>query len=268
MAPHLWIMTTYNSGNINPLHRQRVKDREIIITEDPRLHLVWIRNRVFVKPLPRYLCSHAFWDAFLETPGVNKGSDKDPMVDVRKAATGFLRTYLHLVKYESDFRIAQEQHLIPTDTTWEKFCQFISSLQNVDDTAVSQRYHYGELRLTRLNFYAPFLIRRFHYEQVHGQYGDFFGRLFAPMLFVFALVSTLLSSMQVLLGVEQLIDDGAQWMQSWHVYRWISLVSLVGAGLVSLSFAALWSYMVLDEWIFTLRRKIERQRNTRMSSKC
>lgn len=39
MAPHLWIMSTQSSTNISPLHQQKVKGREIIVTEDPRLHL-------------------------------------------------------------------------------------------------------------------------------------------------------------------------------------------------------------------------------------
>ncbi|KAH8730326.1 hypothetical protein GQ44DRAFT_701175 [Phaeosphaeriaceae sp. PMI808] len=60
MAPRLWIMTTLSSANIKPLHRQLVKGREIIVTEEPRLHLVWIHNRIFIKPLPHYLLSQAF----------------------------------------------------------------------------------------------------------------------------------------------------------------------------------------------------------------
>lgn len=40
MAPRLWIMTTALSANINALHRQRVRGREVIITEEPQLHLV------------------------------------------------------------------------------------------------------------------------------------------------------------------------------------------------------------------------------------
>src|SRR5438045_9701347 len=42
IAPHLWIMSMQSSASISPLHRQRVKGREIIVSEDPRLHLVWI----------------------------------------------------------------------------------------------------------------------------------------------------------------------------------------------------------------------------------
>ena len=49
MAPHLWIMSTESSSNVSPLHQQKVKGRKIIVTEDPRLHLIWIYDRVFMK---------------------------------------------------------------------------------------------------------------------------------------------------------------------------------------------------------------------------
>ena len=60
MADRLWWMTKQDSASISPLHRQRVKRRAIVVTEDPKLHLVWIHDRVFVKPLPRYILSHRF----------------------------------------------------------------------------------------------------------------------------------------------------------------------------------------------------------------
>jgi hypothetical protein len=109
-----------------------------------------------------------------------------------KAATGFLRTYRYLIRHESDFRLAQQDslRLIPKDVGWASFCQFTSDLNHIEDAAVSGRYHFGELRLTRPNFYAPLLLRKLHFEQVHGQYGDYFARLYGPVLFVFAVVST------------------------------------------------------------------------------
>jgi hypothetical protein len=263
MAPHLWIMSTFSSANINSLHRQRVKDREIVITEDPRLHLVWMHNRVFIKPLPRYLCSHDFWVAFLDTV---PDPDKGDLADVRRAATGFLRTYRYLIRYESDFRIAKEKGLIPEEANWNQFCLFTSALQSIEDDEVSQRYHYGELRLTRLNLYAPLLIRKFHYEQINGQYADFFGRMFGPILFIFAMISILLNSMQVELAAEQLMDSGMQWTGFWELCRWFSIVSLAGSGILTVSLAALWFWMVADEWIYALRRRAEKKRITRNGS--
>jgi hypothetical protein len=79
-------MTTPSSENINALHRQRVKGREVIVTEEPRLHLVWIHNRIFIKPLPRYLLSYAFWEGYLDERSNKLGKDQS---DIRKAAAGF-----------------------------------------------------------------------------------------------------------------------------------------------------------------------------------
>lgn len=265
MAPRLWIMTTLSSENINALHRQRVKGREIIVTEEPRLHLVWIHNRIFIKPLPRYLLSYAFWEGYLDERSNKLGKYQS---DIRKAASGFLRTYRYLIRHETDFNIAQQEHLslIPKDIDWRSFSRFIAELSSIDDAAVSKRYRYGELRLTRLNLYAPLLLRKFHFEQVHGQYGDFFARLYGPILFVFALVSTILSSMQVALAAEQLVT--VQWVSMWHVSRWFSVLSLIGSAVVAGWFVLLWLWMFLDEWVYTARRKLGKRHSGVIDPKC
>lgn len=71
LAAHLWLMSKEDSGNISPLHRQLVKGRKIVITEDIRLHLIWHYDRIFVKPLPRYMTSYTFWSEYL-LPCVSK----------------------------------------------------------------------------------------------------------------------------------------------------------------------------------------------------
>ncbi|RDW91519.1 hypothetical protein BP5796_02684 [Coleophoma crateriformis] len=202
LAPHLWVMSTQSSKNVNALHRQRVKGREIIVTEEPRLHLVWFHDRIFIKPLPRYLLSYRFWELFLIHQPSLLGNRQEA---IRRAALGYLRTYRYLIRHESDFFIAQQEHLrlVPQDIDWVKFHQFISAFDVVKDVHVSHRYHYGEVRLSRLNLYAPLLLRKFHFEQIDGQYGDYFARLYGPILFIFALVSTILSSMQVELAMDQ-----------------------------------------------------------------
>jgi hypothetical protein len=202
IAPRLWIMTTMLSANINPLHRQRVKGRKIIVTEEARLHLVWIHDRIFIKPIPRYLLSYGFWEAYLDQ---RLESLNDEQSNFRKAAAGFLRTYRYLIRHESDFHIAQQDglRLIPKDVDWASFCRFTSDLNHIEDSAVSGRYYFGELRLTRLNFYAPLLLRKLHFKQVHSQYSNYFARLYGPVLFVFAVVSTILNSMQVALAANQ-----------------------------------------------------------------
>jgi hypothetical protein len=215
--------------------------------------------------MPRYLLSHAFWETHLDQ---NPGSLGDSQSNLRAAATGFLRTYRYLIRHESDFHIAQQDHLrlVPSDVDWLSFCRFTSNLSHIEDTAVSRRYCFGELRLTRLNFYAPLLLRKFHFEQVHGQYRDYFARLYGPILFVFAVVSTILNSMQVALAADQTM--AVHWALVWHVSRWFSVVSLIGSFAIAVWFGALWLWMFSDEWVYTVRRKLEERSKRQDVCRC
>lgn len=201
MAPHLWIMSTQCHSNINPLHGQKIHGRNIVISEDPRLHLCWIYDRIFVKPLPQYLLSHSFWEQFLSSEGSPLGFQR---LTVRKAATGFLRTYYYLIRHESDFHIANDEklRLIPPHITWFQFCNFINAFACISDDGVSQGFHYGELRLSRLNFYAKILLRKFQCVQLNRLYGAYYTYFYGPLLFVFATVSCALNAMQVWLQVQ------------------------------------------------------------------
>lgn len=99
---------------------------------------------------------------------------------IRRAALGYLRPYHHLVKYESELRIAQNPRpsLVPPGITWEQFCEFTSRLADIAGRDVSLRYAYGEIRLTRLNLYAPFLLGKSHFQRVEYQYGTYFARFY------------------------------------------------------------------------------------------
>ena len=48
--------------------------------------------------------------------------------------------------------MAQEEHLqlVSPQTNWNDFCHFTSDLGRIRDADVSNRYQYGELRLSRL----------------------------------------------------------------------------------------------------------------------
>jgi hypothetical protein len=96
-------VTTPSETKITPLHHQEAKKRKIIITEYPGLHLIRHYDTIFVKPIPPYMLSKAFWDFICEV-------DKD----VWYASIGFLRTYYYLIQYEVDFHITLEKHLLPS----------------------------------------------------------------------------------------------------------------------------------------------------------
>ena len=251
MAPKLWVMSTQSSANISPLHHQRVKGREVIITEDPRLHLVWIYDRIFIKPLPQYLLSYAFWRVYLVDKNSPLQGDREV---VMRSALGYLRTYYYLVQHESDFVLAQDAplRLIAPDITWTQFSHFINQLSAVSDFTVSPRYSYGELRLTRLNFYIKFFQRKMHFQQVHGQYGAYFSQFYGPLLFVFSILSLILNAMQVELAIEQ-VDDGVHWKGMRKLARWCSVGVLVVSAVVTGLLAVVLVGKIVDEWVFAIK---------------
>jgi hypothetical protein len=255
MAGKLWWMSKQDSANISPLHRQFVKQRRIVATEDPKLHLVWIHDRIFVKPLPRYLASWAFWRDQL-------GTEADDMTRarsqrVRAAALGFLRTYVHLVKSEYDFCIAQDPalRLIPAGITWGQFCRFTSHLATVSDRDVSGRYAYGEIRLTRLNFYAPFLLGKANFQRVEYQSSAYFAHFYGPILFLIGMMSIVLNGLQIAVGVEQ---AKPMWKGEMllGVALWFSIAMILCFCCVGCFLLSLFLYKVAKEWTYATRDRL------------
>lgn len=202
---HLWLAGLPRAAR--PLHRQKLLNRTIIVTENPDEHLVWHESRVFVKPLPEYLLSYTFWMQQLEAEFQDES--------LRKAAYGLLLSYSWIVCYKHDLIIAQSAGLLPMSITWENWVIFIANfLNHIDQGSLSNvaiRYRYGELRLSRLNriyrfcpsvFSATTLIKGFASEPTW--YKDFFVRNFSWIFALFACVTVILSAMQVGLGTEQL----------------------------------------------------------------
>jgi hypothetical protein len=248
VASRLWWMAKQDSGSISPLHRQLVKRRAIIVTEDPKLHLVWIYDRIFIKPLPRYIMSYAFWRDHICT-----GVEEEELKRIRRASLGYLRTYYHLVKHESDFRIAQDPSLclVPPDVTWQQFCDFTSRLGDIKDREVSPRYAYGEIRLTRLNFYAPLLLGRSQFHRVEYQYGSYFARFYGPVLFVIGIASVILSGLQVVVSV----GDGGR--NGWTgAALGISVTAILTSCILLLGLGCLLVYKVVREWNFAIRDRL------------
>jgi hypothetical protein len=257
ISDRLWWMSKQDSSNISPLHRQRVKGREIIVTEDPRLHLVWIDDRIFLKPLPQYITSYVFWDTFMSDP-----STYGAAVGLRKAALGYLRTYFHLIQYESDLRIAQDPalYLVPKEVTWPQFCQFTALFNDITDSEVSGRYHYGEIRLTRLNYYAPVLLGRSHYQRVDYQYRAYFARLQRPAISAFAFFSILLNCFQVNLAAS---DSDKRYSSAvlFACSYWCSTLIGCVTGLLLLMVVSLFFFKVIGEWRFAIADRLRWKKN-------
>lgn len=246
LGPHLWLVAKQDSTHISALSEQLVRGRRPVVTENPELHLVWAYDVVYVKPIPKYLLSHAFWDFFLtdRTRTSRLPIPEAVRDEIARAALGFLRSYAYLVRHKSDFQIATDEKLslLPKGVRFSEFMRFIAALETVPDAAVSPRYHFGQLRLTRLNFWAKFFLCRFTFHKMHWQYATLFATYYAPLLFVFGLLSVGLSAMQVVLAAAQ--QEQGQRPQG---VSWTSAPSLVTASSV---FSVLTLFVVATAVVF------------------
>lgn len=181
--------------NISPLHHQTIKCREICITERPDMHLLWYYERIFIKPVPKYLFSRTFRETYIDR---SKDYDGD---DLSLETGGFLRSYARLIVHESDFELAKQLRLLPAWLEWDGWCHFIHEFGQLRGKRVSSRYHYGEIRLTRLNFWATLLFGA-SYARVHHNYALYFARFGAPYVFVFGAVTVLLTALQTGLATD------------------------------------------------------------------
>ena len=237
IASRLWLLSTKSAAHISELHYQKIKGREIILTESAHLHLLWIDGRIFLKPLPRYLLSYDFWQRHLlpdfSAKNYQPYEHSTDREIVTSAALGLLRSYLFLIKYPSDLDIAVQYGLVPFETTFESFCNFSSQFHLITDAEVAGRYQYGEIRLARLNHWSKILLRRWNYETMNWQYGQYFQRFYGPLLFTFAFFSVSLSALQVEMAVESMAPNQrllAEWPAFPRFSRIFSVLSLAVVG--------------------------------------
>lgn len=228
----LWLAGRY--GNIRPLHRQKLIQRDIVITENADLHLVWHYSRIFMKPLPLFLLDHAFFNDHL----CSESKPADETSTLHASACGLLRSYTYLIVHLSDFRIAINSGLLPPNLEWNTWREFaVEVRKRTSDTTVNQRYQYGELRATRLNliYYIKFrTLRGFLY--MHTRYAALFQENFSWLLMVFVYMTVILSAMQTAMTSH----DGVANTVLQEVSYWfcvLSLLSVVGVlGLMFLIF--------------------------------
>lgn len=252
LAPYLWLMTTQSSKNISPLTEQLVRGRKLIVSENPGLHLVWVHDRVFLKPLPEYLLSHIFWEHYLVS--ADSPIEESARRDLLKAARGFVRSYAYLIQHKSDFALAKQDEtlLIPKNISYADFVAFIDRC-TVDNALVSPRYHFGELRLTRLNFWCRIFLFKSVYQKVEWQYGAYFAQYYAPVLFVFAVFSLLTSAMQVVLAAQAILESDDSSLTFARVSRGFSLFTILFVACVIAALLIALINLVSREAIFALQ---------------
>jgi hypothetical protein len=211
----LWLVARKSGRSIDSLHQQKVKGRDIVPIEDAKLHLVWQQDKIYVKPIPVCLLNHDFWTTYLplrmdSTSSRVSGSQnkRNHLVpgSYHSVAVGFLRSYAFLVQHHLDFILARESHLIPAEIDWVKWSTFIANFRCIEDDQVAKRYHYGQLRLSRLHWAVRIFRPQtastvWFYEIPYWSTNLYVQRALAPFLIAFACLSIVLSSMQVVLAV-------------------------------------------------------------------
>lgn len=225
---HLWLAG--RGGNIRPLHRQQLIKREIVITESADLHLVWHKSRIFIKPLPLFLLDHTFFQENLCSTVVPDGETST----LHASACGLLRSYTSLIVHASDFNIAMTAGLLPPDLKWETWSQFAIDVRTrIKDDNVNIRYHFGELRATRLNLIYYIQMRDGRgYHYVHTRYASLFRDNFGWLLVVFLYATVVLTAMQTAMtsdqgGVDKLLQKVSYWFSLGSLLAVVGMLGLM-----------------------------------------
>jgi hypothetical protein len=224
---HSWLWMVGRPMPPRAIHYQRFLSREIVITEQMDLHLLWSGKRLFLKPIPRFLFSPEFWTRNLlcSTPSkevplcVDDPEGCKMRQKLSACAAGFLFSYTGLIMYESDYRIAHDLGLLPTEVTWTGWKIFVEQLlDNHSYHLINPRFVYGELRLGRINAIYRFtqagnFVRG--YQQYYTQYSDYFYDNLASIASIFAFLAIVLTAMQVGLATTKLSGSSAFQNASW-----------------------------------------------------
>ncbi|KIW70685.1 hypothetical protein PV04_02930 [Phialophora macrospora] len=177
-----------------------------------------IHDKIYIKPVPACLFNHQFWSTYLcsrtKHPGPRRTSgSNDPNTGGnsiatynRAAALGFMRSYSFLIRHPLDFTLAKQYNLIAGEIDWVNWSAFIARFREIDDVEVSRRYHFGQFRVSRLNWLVRILQpalapSRFFYHVPHWSIEVYLGRCVTPFFFAFACLSLALSAMQVALTI-------------------------------------------------------------------
>jgi hypothetical protein len=249
---HLWLAGAKVPAR--PLHRQKMLRRPVVITENVDEHLLVSFSVIFVKPLPEYLLSYDFWETHI--------CSNHPLY---RRACGFLLSYTWLVAFESDFKIAQEEHLIPQSLNWTTWTTIVDYYLDLMDRTggqhVSSRYHYGELDIRKLNYIYKLTPSLMTWDNLNcgflsasRWYRPFLDRNLTRLLALLVFFSVILSAMQVGIATDRLRNNTS--------FQEVSY----GFAVASLVFVIFGASAILGAWIVPAVYRISRFRLTKDGS--
>ncbi|KAK0939348.1 hypothetical protein LTR29_009093 [Friedmanniomyces endolithicus] len=164
---------------------------ELILTEDPRLHLVWSKHVLYVQRLPDELLDSTYFTTVIcDSP------------ELYKTATGFLLSYTSLIKYPSDLDVAKASGLITKEAEWRTWRSIRSSIvEELQGRNIHDRFEYGERRLGRMDTIFRLRLMGLSYFAPRSDYESYFEHHYTTFIALFALVSVALSAVQVINGI-------------------------------------------------------------------
>lgn len=161
-----------------------------------------------------YLLSHWFWTTYI----IHNQN-------LAASARGLLLSYIWLLQRETDWRLAQQSHLLPPGVSWTRWRTLVESLLEVHNpgrmdvnslAGIHKRFHYGGFRLNRLDHIIRFMPPLSMENLLWGYggarqptYSDFFQRRFRWIILAFAFCTTILSALQVALATDTLSASAA-----------------------------------------------------------
>lgn len=243
---HLWLVGR-SSVAARALQRQLMIGREIILTEQADLHLVWQDSRIYLKPMPEFLLNHNFWTEYL--------CEDEALWE---SARGFLLSYLWLVSSKIDLQIAHDKGLLPLEIQWDRWVLFSKSLlHDINIKTIEQvnrRFLYGELRLNRLNLIyrivsLPHDPKNFvlGYKSGFNRYSLFVARSFAWTIGgAFVYITIVLTAMQVGLATDRLRNDDRFQNASYGFTVFAILAPIAAVGIVAILLSVILSFHLLE----------------------
>ncbi|KAL7919548.1 hypothetical protein ACQKWADRAFT_315597 [Trichoderma austrokoningii] len=167
------------NGTVSPrtLSYQQALGLDVTAVDSMEMHMLYTKNKMFIKPLARYLMEPKFWYEHLECPDDCVYHDTFTMLrqgaqlhnsrrftSIRpcshsilwRRAMGFAFSYVALVSTQSDFDIAKAKALIPDDVTFDDWKHFVARVLSGCGGGrilklMDKRFTYGELDLARVN---------------------------------------------------------------------------------------------------------------------
>jgi hypothetical protein len=255
---HLWMAGRPKMAR--SLHRYKMLGFDVLQTQQMDLHLLKFSNKLMLKPLAEYMLSYDFW-----TDNICSNST------LHKNACGFLLSYVWLLTTPLDLKFAHDLWLIPSFVTWNWWKSFVSDfVTHVDPNAldqVNERYHFGELRLARINsiYRTRFAFTHFVRGYLYGynRYVVFFQRNFSWILIVFVFFSLVLAAMQVGASVDPL-DSDKGFLKSCYIFVVFAMVSVAAVlGVVGLIFVIIYLFNMVAAISHAQKMRAQRKKKAR-----